>query len=476
MKRSLNTKLRTVVGLFLVPLGVIALCFVALLIVTIYTDRQLEALEELNAVLDAAFIEATGGLQSVAALSLESLAAHNRRLATLLASNKRRFEFPARVRELYAGLERLVSTSASASATWQSYVSAVADVLEKSENLRDHIRGSGSKFVLVAVVVFCSFAFMAILVALPYAIVFRKRLVGDLRQCAGVLRSLPATGLDSVSSRERVDEVGELLEQLQRMSLIKNAVLQIREVAHTVGAGCRHIDELVQACRNASSKQGSSTSEVKKDLVEIAGALKNIRRHVELSAGTIEESRGEIQVSLDSIQRGREEIQLLEQQTGKVKATAALIGEIAEQTDLLSLNASLEAARAGELGRGFAVVAGEVRKLADRSLRAASEISGLIRVILQLVKKMGSQAEDCSSAVQFVRKEMDRISDGVGEIAQVSTAALSQADQVDESLNLLADATRKAEQLSDDMVEASSSLGNASERQQEIVARLENDK
>ena len=162
-----------------------------------------------------------------------------------------------------------------------------------------------------------------------------------------------------------------------------------------------------------------------------SGTAQDIARNslVEASEGAtaIEKSVEEIVVIVQSVKTSSDAMSALSEHTGQIGGIATTIKEIANQTNLLALNAAIEAARAGEQGRGFAVVADEVRKLAERTTLATHEIAGEIQAVQQEVEALVVAMKDVAERAHLNADEARRAGRFIKQIRQSSTQVVEVA-------------------------------------------------
>ncbi|GGB37886.1 aerotaxis receptor [Oceanisphaera marina] len=260
------------------------------------------------------------------------------------------------------------------------------------------------------------------------------------------------------------------------ISRIENAA---KNVAHETDAGFT----LTQGTRSEIECQQAETLQVATAMNEMTTTIAEVSRHVNDTAVSADTANGLVaqgtaiaEVTKRSIETLRntvtdisQSVSAVSEQTVNIAKAAQMIEQIAEQTNLLALNAAIEAARAGEQGRGFAVVADEVRNLAQRTQQSTQEIYSIVNELtaradnaVKVANQGAANAEEGVARVVESGVMLNGISDAVGNIASMSTqmaAAVEQQAHVAEDINRqVVNISGLADSSADSATKASSSL------------------
>ncbi|MGL2359256.1 chemotaxis chemoreceptor TlpD [Helicobacter pylori] len=155
----------------------------------------------------------------------------------------------------------------------------------------------------------------------------------------------------------------------------------------------------------------------------LLNAAKNGEAHSTEGLGTVNKTGQDIESLYEKMQNATSLADSLNQRSNEITQVISLIDDIAEQTNLLALNAAIEAARAGEHGRGFAVVADEVRKLAEKTQKATKEIAVVVKSMQQEANDIQTNTHDINSIVGFIKGDVEELKSTVKNNMIVAQAA-----------------------------------------------------
>ena len=252
------------------------------------------------------------------------------------------------------------------------------------------------------------------------------------------------------------DEIGQLAKSMNNMAMkLKKMVVRINSSSEKMNMASTHISEFSSDLSNGASEQASSVEEVMASIEEMGA---NIHSNTENAKATEKISNQ----TLAGIKNGSKSTNKTLEAINEITEKITIINEISRQTNILSLNAAVEAARAGQYGKGFGVVANEVKKLAERSQEAANYINELSEKGVNI----SSLAEkELSNLVPEVEKTAQLIS----EISNASSEQSNGVDQIQEAVQALNNIAQKNASFSEKLDENAKNLEKEAKHLKTII-------
>ncbi len=297
------------------------------------------------------------------------------------------------------------------------------------------------------------------------------------------------------------DELGQLSRNLSHMqseivevlTQVKDTSQNLQSASHSINQTASNItqhtgatEQYTDQVSNAIAEMSDTVQDVAANAAGAADAAQQADNNAQQGLKVMDETINSINALSDEVDRVAGAMNQLEQDTASVGAVLDVIKGIAEQTNLLALNAAIEAARAGEQGRGFAVVADEVRALAQRTQESTAEIQQIIETVqngaAEAVKAMASSQEQTRNTVALATNAGGSIQEITGSVSsirdmntQIATAAEQQsfaADEIKKNVESMAGLARDAHSSAQESTAVANRLDGASNDLIHLVERF----
>jgi methyl-accepting chemotaxis protein len=385
--------------------------------------------------------------------------------------------------------------------TQSAYLAASADLIKYQGRLMEESGKNAESRAKQTVIIIIVLGSVATVLSIGASLFIIRSITIPLAEGVDVATRLAAGDLTASVTIRNNDEIGTLMTAMDNMvkslreliGKIKYAAENMASGSEQLSASAEEISRGMDGQASRSSQIATATEEMSQTVIDVARNASDIAQistqafdQAKNGEAVVKRSVDEVQAVSSTVAESSLVMQRLGDSSKQIGDIVGVINDIADQTNLLALNAAIEAARAGEQGRGFAVVADEVRKLAERTTQATSQINSMISSIQSEVEHAGVSMNNATarveSGVAFSRKAGDSLGDIVGSVnnlqsmVQQIASATEEMSTVSETISSdiqgIAEGSREISAGSGQIAQASSDLARLATELQSVVRQF----
>lgn len=299
---------------------------------------------------------------------------------------------------------------------------------------------------------------------------FLKTLINDISR---VLNEISNNNLDVETNTEYVGDFVAIQNSVTNIvSNLNNVMIEILQSAEQVANGAEGLSDASQSLAEGSTDQASAVEELFALINETTEQVTNTEKSVRQASVQVEEVGSEVTHSNNEMKGMVQAMSEITETSKQIEMITQSIESIASQTNLLSLNAAIEAARAGDAGKGFAVVAYEIRELAGQSAEAARNTRGLIENSLNAVEKGTTMAAKMEKSLNILVDKIKLVVDSMSSIITITSLQTEAMKQVNQGIEQISGVVEGNSAVAEESAATSEELSAQAQSFNEITSKF----